>query len=246
MPTAYIIFVNIILAFFFNLFFSFAAAEVGKPALYNPEQEPLQHHDYFGVRSLVSLKDLFTARVHLGHKAGLRNEFMSQYIFGSRLNIDIIDLDKTLPLLQEALNFTAHIAYRGGIILFLSRHNQMMPVIERTAMECGEYSHCRYWKGGTFTNSAMQFQGETRLPDLCIFINTLNNAFEQHRAVIEATKLLIPAVGIVDTNCDPCLITYPVPGNDDTPVAVELYCRLFKEAILKGKAKRAEDGLTGS
>nr|KAG5712081.1 hypothetical protein BaRGS_020807 [Batillaria attramentaria] len=119
----------------------------------------------------------------------------------------------------------------------------MMPVIEKAAVESGEYSHCRYWKGGTFTNSAVQFQAETRLPDLCIFINTLNNVFEQHRAVVESTKVLIPVVGVVDTNCDPRLITYPVPGNDDSPSAVNLYCRLFKEAILRGKAKRKEDGL---
>lgn len=168
---------------------------------------------------------------------------MSPYIFGTRQDIDIIDLEQTLPLLHDAMNFTAHIAYRGGIILFLSRNRQMMPVIENTATECGEYSHCRYWKGGTFTNSVVQFQAETRLPDLCIFINTLNNAFEQHRAIIETTKVLVPIVGVVDTNCDPRLITYPVPGNDDSPAAVNLYCRLFKEAILRGKAKRKEDGL---
>ena len=59
----------------------------------------------------------------------------------------------------------------------------------------------------------------------------------------EATKVLVPIVGVVDTNCDPRLVTYPVPGNDDSPSAVSLYCHLFKEAILRGKAKRKEDGL---
>ena len=192
---------------------------------------------------MVTLKDLYSARVHYGHNAGSRNIFMSPYIFGSRHNIDIIDLDQTLPLLHDALNFTAHITYRKGLILFVSRHNQTLPIVEKTAIECGEYSHCRFWKGGTFTNSTIQFDCETRLPDLCIFINSMNNAFLQHRAVVEATKMMIPTVAITDTNADPRIITYPVPGNDDSPAAVELYCRLFKEVILKAKAKRKEDGL---
>ncbi|XP_076436381.1 small ribosomal subunit protein uS2m-like [Babylonia areolata] len=209
----------------------------------DPEMESLRHEDYFNLKPLVTLRDLFAARVHLGHKIGSRNVFMSPYIFGSRQDIDIIDLEQTLPRLHDALNFTAHIVYRGGIVLFLSRHSQMMPLIEKTAGECGEYSHCRYWKGGTFTNATVQFQAETRLPDVCIFLNTLNNAFQVHRAMVEATKVLIPIVGVVDTNCDPRLVTYPVPGNDDSPTAVALYCRLFKEAILRGKAKRKEDGL---
>ena len=50
----------------------------------------------------------------------------------------------------------------------------------------------------------------------------------------------IPTVGIVDTSCDPRLITYPIPGNDDTPSAIQLYCNLFEKAILSGKAKRKE------
>lgn len=104
------------------------AGEAAEVAVHNPEQESLQHEDYFDVKSLVTLKDLFSARVHLGHKAGSRNIYMSPYIFGCRQGVDIIDLEQTLVRLQDAMNFTAHIAYRGGIILFLSRHNQMLPL----------------------------------------------------------------------------------------------------------------------
>ncbi|KAL8596775.1 hypothetical protein ACOMHN_053871 [Nucella lapillus] len=220
-----------------------AGEATAEPRASDPEWESLQHEDYFNLKPLVTLHDLFSARVHLGHKVGCRNPYMTPYIFGSRQDVDIIDLDQTLPHLHEAMNFMAHIAYRGGIVLFLSRHNHTMPLVEKTAEDCGEYSHCRYWKGGTFTNATIQFQAETRLPDLCVFVNTLNNAFQVHRAMIEATKVLVPIVGVVDSNCDPRLVTYPVPGNDDTPIATALYCRLFKEAILRGKAKRKEDGL---
>lgn len=50
----------------------------------------------------------------------------------------------------------------------------------------------------------------------------------------------IPTIGIVDSNCSPELITYLVPGNDDTPASIDLYCKLFKEAILRGKQKRQQ------
>jgi small subunit ribosomal protein S2 len=186
------------------------------------------------------MHELFQNKVYWGHKKGLRNDFIAPYLFGERLGIDIIDLNKTVSLLQDALNFTAHIAYRQGVILFISRHLQTLPLVEQTAMQCEEYSHCRPWQQGTFTNATKLFGAMTRLPDLCIFINMLNNVYEPHDAIIEASKLNIPTIGIVDTSCDPRLITYPVPGNDDTPCAVELYCKLFKEAILKGKAKRKE------
>ena len=201
---------------------------------------PLDHDDFFNVKELVSLKSLFNAQVHLGHKTGLRNPHMLPYIFGNRLGVDIIDLDETVILLQDALNIIAHIAYREGVILFLTRHIQTIPLVEKLSQEVGEYAHCRKWHPGTFTNSAAVFGDVTRLPDLCIFVNTLDTVFEQHLAVVEAAKLNIPTVGIMDTSCDPRLISYPIPGNDDSLSAITLYCKLFKEAIRKGKNKRLE------
>ncbi|XP_076315664.1 mitochondrial ribosomal protein S2 [Tachypleus tridentatus] len=205
-----------------------------------PVTDPLKHPDFFEVHKLFTVKDLFDARVHLGHKEGTLDENMKSFIFGSRLGHLIIDLDQTAFYLRQALNFTAHIAYCDGIILFVTRHRQTSQFVEKTAKECGEFSHTRYWRGGIFTNANMQFGTVTRLPDLVIFLNTLNNVFQPHVAVRDSAKMHIPTVGIVDTNCNPNLITYPVPGNDDTPCAVELYCKLFKQAILKGKSKRRE------
>lgn len=80
-----------------------------------------------------------------------------------------------------------------------------------------------------------------RLPELCIILSTLDGSCNQHLAVKDCAKLLIPSIGICDTNSDPRLVTYPVPGNDDSPTAMELYCRLFKQAILLGKNKRKLD-----
>ncbi|XP_075872409.1 small ribosomal subunit protein uS2m [Nelusetta ayraudi] len=201
---------------------------------------PLEKPDFFRVSELFSLKDLFDARVHLGHKRGCRHRLMEPYLYGCRLDHDIIDLDQTMEHLQLALNFTAHIAYRGGIILFISRRRQFCHLIETTAKECGEYAHTRYWQGGLLTNANIQYGPGVRLPDLIVFLSTLNNVFQQHVAIRDAAKMNIPTIGMVDSNCNPSLITYPVPGNDDTPITMELYCRLFKMTINRAKDKRRQ------
>ncbi|XP_050175681.1 28S ribosomal protein S2, mitochondrial isoform X1 [Myiozetetes cayanensis] len=202
--------------------------------------EPLLHPDFFNVKELFTLKDLFDARVHLGHKKGCRHRFMEPYIFGCRLDQDIIDLEQTMQHLQLALNFTAHVAYRKGIILFISRKRQFCHLVERTAQACGEYAHTRYWQGGLLTNAHIQFGAGVRLPDLIVFLSSLNNVFQPHVAIRDAAKMNIPTVGVVDTNCNPSLITYPIPGNDDSPSAVELYCKLFRMTIIRAKDKRRQ------
>nr|CAG4636418.1 EOG090X0B5N [Eubosmina coregoni]SVE69986.1 EOG090X0B5N [Eubosmina coregoni] len=202
---------------------------------------PLRFPDYFGIRKLVKVKELFEARVHYGHKLGTLEPLMKPYIFGSRLEHIIFDLDQTAQLLQEALNFTAHIAYRGGIILFVCHSPQHTLTVEKTAVEAGEYAHAREWNHSILTNSEKMFHGMTRLPDLCILLSTLNPLMQEHKAVSDAAKMCIPTIGIVDSNSNPQLISYPVPGNDDSPSAIQLYCELFRDAILVGKAKRKED-----
>ncbi|XP_074150176.1 small ribosomal subunit protein uS2m [Sminthopsis crassicaudata] len=202
--------------------------------------EPLKHADFFNIKELFSIKTLFDARVHLGHKKGCRHRFMEPYIFGTRLDQDIIDLDQTVKHLQLALNFTAHMAYRKGIILFVSRNRQFTHLIEKMALNCEEYAHTRYFKGGLLTNAPVQFGPAVRLPDLIVFFHTLNNVFEPHVAVRDAAKMNIPTVGIVDTNCNPCLISYPIPGNDDSPDSIKLFCHLFETTIKRAKAKRKQ------
>lgn len=165
---------------------------------------------------------------------------MEPYLYGCRLEQDIIDLEQTVEHLQLALNFTAHVAYRGGIILFISRRRQFGHLVECTAKECGEYAHTRYWQGGLLTNADTQYSPGVRLPDLIVFLSTLNNVFQQHIGIRDAAKMNIPTVGVVDTNCNPSLLTYPVPGNDDTPAAMELYCRLFKATINRAKDRRRQ------
>ncbi|KRX37851.1 28S ribosomal protein S2, mitochondrial, partial [Trichinella britovi] len=201
----------------------------------------LREKDYFDVNSMINVKDLFDARVHFGHKIGTLDDRMKTFLFGQRLGICIFDLDKTLFHMRQALNFIAHIAYRGGVILFITNDRMTMHMVEKAARECGEYAHCRQWIPSLLTDSKNKFGFEIRHPDLIIMTKTLTNVFEPHPAIVEAAKLAIPVVAIVDSNCNPNLITYPIPGNDDTPSSVQLYLKLFKAAIMKGKEKKKLD-----
>lgn len=199
------------------------------------------HPDYFNIHNLFTVTDLFNARVHYGHKEGTLDNRMKPYIFGKRMGHIIFDLDKTALHLRKALNFVAHIAYRDGMILFVGRNPQFTNLIENTAKECGEYAHTRKWFKGVLTNSEQRFDGEIRLPDTCIFLNTLNDVLLPHDGIVEAAKMLVPTVAVVDSNCNPNLITYAIPGNDDSRASIEFFCNLFKQAILRGKQKAKED-----
>ena len=78
-----------------------------------------------------------------------------------------------------------------------------------------------------------------KLPDALIVVDTRN----EHIAVAEANKLNIPIVAVVDTNCDPDLIDYPIPGNDDAIRSIKLFCTLMADAILEGKGVLTEGEL---
>lgn len=147
--------------------FSSAAApelqiEKSEPTLIKTSHiNPLQHPDYFNVANLFTMRDLFEARVHFGHKEGSLDDCMKPYIFGSRLGHLIFDLDQTAENLRRALNVTAHIAFQGGIIVFFCRNGMNAHNVEKAAIECGEFSHTRYWRGGVFTNANIQFGAVT-------------------------------------------------------------------------------------
>lgn len=105
--------------------FSTAAAVAAGNKVPVATTNPLESPDYFNLRDVVTVKELFQARAHLGHRSNLRNPYMIPYIYGTRQGIDILDLDQTHSLLLDALNFTAHIAYRKGIILFMGQNQQV-------------------------------------------------------------------------------------------------------------------------
>lgn len=201
--------------------------------------DTLSNKDFFGVRKLCTPQLLFEHKVHYGHKASSLDPGMKQFVYGFRSNQVIFDLDIANYHMQEALNIAAHIALRDGIILFVARLPHCANLIESTAKECGEFAHTRTWRMGTLTDIKSVQRMECRLPDLLILPSTLSEFGKEHPAVHEAAKLNIPTIAIVDSNCCPDMITYPVPGNDDTSLSIQLYCDLFKEAIARGKKERA-------
>lgn len=75
------------------------------------------------------------------------------------------------------------------------------------------------------------------LPDMVFIVDTE----KENIAVLEARKLGIPVVAPLDTNCDPDLVDYPIPGNDDAIRSIQLFCREMKEAMIEGKALRDQD-----
>ena len=72
---------------------------VDQPQITNP----LEHPDYFGVSKMVSLRELFDARVHLGHEQGCWNQHMKPFIYGTRARYHVIDLNQTVEHLKVSI-----------------------------------------------------------------------------------------------------------------------------------------------
>jgi small subunit ribosomal protein S2 len=210
-----------------------------RPFLLKPYLDPiLQDEDYFNMSKAVSVTEMFNARVHYGHRIGTLKDNMKWALYGERLGICIFDLDITKKYLVKALNFLAHISYRGGMVLFISSDRANMLMIEKMAAEMGQYSHTRKWQEGTLTNTGQLFGAPVRLPDVIIFLSTLSSTLERHPGIIEAAKMTIPTIGICDSNCERSYVTYPVPGSDDSTPSIRYYMNLFKLAIDRGREAR--------
>ncbi len=102
--------------------------------------------------SVVSMKQLLEAGVHFGHQTRRWNPKMAPYIFTERNGIYIIDLQKTVKLIDEAYDFLKEIAATGKPILFVGTKKQAQHAIADEAKRCGEYYVCERWLGGMLTN----------------------------------------------------------------------------------------------
>jgi small subunit ribosomal protein S2 len=100
----------------------------------------------------ITLLELLKSGAHFGHTTSRWNPKMKPYIFTSRNNIHIIDLEKTRQQLLKAAKFAAELAGRGGTILFVGTKKQSQDIIRQAAQNCGmPYVNVR-WLGGSFTN----------------------------------------------------------------------------------------------
>ncbi len=99
-----------------------------------------------------SMRQLLEAGVHFGHTTRRWNPKMSPYIFGERNGIHIIDLEQTVPLLHQALNFVRESVAGGGRVLFVGTKRQASEKIAEAAKKCGQYYVNHRWLGGMLTN----------------------------------------------------------------------------------------------
>ncbi|MBS0214633.1 MAG: 30S ribosomal protein S2 [Proteobacteria bacterium] len=223
----------------------------------------------------ITMRQMLEAGVHFGHQTRYWNPKMGPYIFGARGKIHIINLEKTVPLFNDAMNFLSKIAQKRGTVLFVGTKRSARDSVKEEAERCGQPFMTQRWLGGTLTNFATVKKSVSRLKELEAAetdgtfqklvkhevmtlrrerdkleaslggikdMNRLPDALfvidigHEDIAIKEAKTLGIPVVAVVDTNYDPALVDYAIPGNDDAIRAVQLYARAAADAVLEGKA----------
>ena len=102
----------------------------------------------------VTIKDLLDAGLHFGHQTKRWNPKMKPFIFGKRNGIHIIDLSKSLALLNQALRFVYEEGASGKTVLFVGTKKQAQQVVQETAVACGQPYVTYRWLGGMLTNAA--------------------------------------------------------------------------------------------
>jgi small subunit ribosomal protein S2 len=227
----------------------------------------------------VTMKELLEAGVHFGHQTKRWNPKMKEFIYGQRNGIYIIDLQKTIKVFKEALQFLKGQAGEGREILFVGTKKQAQDIVRDAASKCESSYVNQRWLGGLLTNFKVIRGSIDKLVDLDekredgrwdllskkeqsrmdkIYRKLSKNlggikrmqgmpgalfiidSSKEDIAILEATKMNIPIVAIVDTNGDPEVVDYPIPGNDDAVRAIELFTNKVAEAILEGKKSRIE------
>ncbi|MFC1482861.1 30S ribosomal protein S2 [Candidatus Margulisiibacteriota bacterium] len=228
---------------------------------------------------VVTMRELLEAGVHFGHQTKRWDPRMKKYIYTSRNDIHVIDLQQSLALINETYEFVRDTVKKGGRVLFVGTKKQAQEAIAEESKRCGMYYVNKRWLGGMLTNletirksvkrlkelEEMETNGEfelrptkeasrlkkelgklkyyldgvsemKRVPQIVIIIDTLREEI----TVKEARKLKIPIVGVVDTNCNPQLISHPIPANDDAIRSIKLLVKVFANAVLEGKGETIE------
>jgi small subunit ribosomal protein S2 len=225
------------------------------------------------------MRDMLEAGVHFGHQTRYWHPKMGQYIFGARNKIHIINLEKTLPLFEEAVKYARRIAANKGTVLFVGTKRQAREIVAEEAARCGMPFVDHRWLGGMLTNYKTVKQSIKRLEELQVIVANENSGYGkkelldmnreveklnrslggikdmkglpdvifvidtgyQKGTLVEAKKLGIPVIGVVDTNNNPEGIDFVIPGNDDSSRAIRLYAQGMADAVLEGKNQSAQE-----
>ena len=233
--------------------------------------------------AVVSMSYLLEAGVHFGHQTKRWNPKMKEYIYNSRDDIYIIDLQKTVEKMEEAYAALTEIVQNGGTVLYVGTKKQASEVCREEAERSGMYFMTERWLGGTLTNfktirrrvkrlddiEKMENDGTfeklpkkeviglkkeydklnknlcgiremTKLPQALIIVDSI----KEENAIREAKKLGIPVFGIIDTNCDPDMVDYVIPGNDDAVRAIKVVLGALTNAIVEVKGGQIVDYVT--
>jgi len=230
--------------------------------------------------TVVSMNYLLEAGVQFGHQKRRWNPKMKEYIFTTRDDIYIIDLQKTVKKLEEAYNAMKEIAANGGKVLYVGTKKQAQEAAEECATRTGMYFVNERWLGGTLTNfktirsrirrmeeiekmetdgtfealpkkEVIQIKKEyeklnknlrgiremKKLPQAMVIVDPR----KEDIAIKEARILGIPVFGIVDTNCDPDMVDYVIPGNDDAVRSVKLLIGVLTNAVAEANGNEVVD-----
>lgn len=114
----------------------------------------------------ITMRELLEAGAHFGHRTRYWNPKMAKYIFGARNNIHIINLEKTMPLLQEATNYVSRLASNKAKILFVGTKRAAQAAIQTHAKRAGMPYVDHRWLGGMLTNYKTVRQSVIRLKEL--------------------------------------------------------------------------------
>ena len=234
--------------------------------------------------AVVSMNNLLEAGVHFGHQTKRWNPKMKPYIYGSRDEIYIIDLQKTAKAIEDAYSALKEIAANGGKVIYVGTRKQAQDAVKEEAMRSESYYINERWLGGTLTNFRTIRARVKRLEDiekmesdgtfdllhkkeviglkkeyakldkiLCGIRNmdklpqamVIVDPSKEEIAIREARKLNIPVFGIVDTNCDPDMVDYVIPSNDDAVRAVKLIIGVLNNAVVEANGGKIVDYSTG-
>jgi len=225
----------------------------------------------------INAKKLLEVGSHFGHRKNKWNPKMKKYIYTVRNSIHIINIEETVKLLQDALNFVQKTVADGGKVLFVGTKKQAQTAIAEEAERCGMPYVSNRWWGGLFTNLPQINDSIAKYKDLEKNIETyarhkkmyakmtrklakmdrdlkgLRDFYElpaavfivdphmEEIAVHEARLLNVPIIALLDTDCNPDLIDYPIPANDDALRSVKLITGLIADAVLEGKGITGEE-----
>jgi small subunit ribosomal protein S2 len=114
----------------------------------------------------VSMRQMIEAGVHFGHQTRYWNPGMAPYIFGQRNRIHIINLEKTVPMFSDALNFVGKLVGNGGNVMFVGTKRSAREAVKEQAERCGMPFVNYRWLGGMMTNFRTVKQSIRRLKDL--------------------------------------------------------------------------------